>query len=88
MNTTELLAIFQSFTKEDWQQFDELKAQKTTPAQEEIEEQERKQEEQRINNMVQYLTTTLALYSIRYSDDYDSMIYQYIFNPKDLKEYV
>jgi predicted ATP-dependent Lon-type protease len=47
MNTTELLNIFSTFTKEDWIEFDRLKSLPFQPTQEELEEQARQQEEQK-----------------------------------------
>jgi hypothetical protein len=56
MNTTDLLNIFNNFTKEDWQEFDKIKANAFEITEEEKEAELLLQEEQRqllINNKLQ-----------------------------------
>jgi hypothetical protein len=56
MNTTDLLNIFNNFTKEDWQEFDKIKAKPFEITEEEKEAELLLQEEQRqllINNKLQ-----------------------------------
>lgn len=51
MIKTELLQIFSTFTREDWQEFDRIKSLAFQPTQEELEAQRLEQEQARINTI-------------------------------------
>lgn len=86
MTQIELLKIFSTFNKQDWQDFDNIKNQAFQPTPEEIAEQEAK----RKANMIVTVQSLLAPYSISFTGDetdFTNLYTEYISWSPDMKEF-